>query len=55
LAEAVNVLQNGSGKRIIDDFQTVVGYLRDEEMRLLMLRDEDAKRRLGQTKIALIF
>ncbi len=44
----------GSGKPIIDDFQSVTGEMRSEELRLLQLRDADAQRRLNQIKIVLV-
>jgi PAS domain S-box-containing protein len=52
-AEAVAV---GSvpGQQIMDDFRATVGKMNDEEMRLLVLRDADSKRRLRQTKAVLI-
>jgi PAS domain-containing protein len=38
----------------MDEFQGVVREMQGEELRLLVLRDADAKRRLGQTKTVLI-
>jgi PAS domain S-box-containing protein len=54
LEAATDAIQKGSGKQIMDDFQKVIGEMQDEELRLLVLREEEAKRRLAQTKIVLI-
>jgi PAS domain S-box-containing protein len=54
LAAAADAIQGGEGKRIMDLYRTGIGEMRDEELRLLVLRDADAKRRLGQTKAILI-
>jgi hypothetical protein len=34
----------------MDEFQAVIREMQDEELRLLVLRDADVKRNLGQTK-----
>jgi PAS domain S-box-containing protein len=47
-------IQKGSGKEITDEFERLVCQMQDEEMKLLALREEDAKRRLTQTKTVLI-
>jgi PAS domain S-box-containing protein len=54
LEAAADSIRSGPGQRIMDEFQVVVRGLQDEELRLLVLRNADAKRRLGQTKIVLI-
>jgi PAS domain S-box-containing protein len=54
LEAAVDAIQKGSGQQIANDFQAMVGQMRGEELRLLALREEDAKRRLMQTKIVLV-
>jgi CHASE3 domain sensor protein len=54
LEAAANALQNGTGERIRDEFQEVIRQMRDEEQRLLVLRDADAKRRLSQSRSVLI-
>jgi PAS domain S-box-containing protein len=51
---AADAVRSGSGQRIMDEFQQVVREMQAEELRLLVLRDADAKRRLYQTKTALI-
>jgi PAS domain S-box-containing protein len=51
---AAEAIQTGPGQRIMDEFQEVVRQMQNEEQRLLVLRDADAQRRLGQTKIVLI-
>jgi PAS domain S-box-containing protein len=53
LAAAADVIQSGSGQQTMDQFQALVGEMQDEELRLLALREADAKRRLGQTKTIL--
>jgi PAS domain S-box-containing protein len=54
LEAAADAIRAGQGQRIVDDFQGVVRGMQDEELRLLVQRDADAKRRLGQTKTVLI-
>ena len=54
LEAAADAIRSGADQRIMDEFQGVVRKMRDEELRLLVLRDADAKRRLGQTKTVLI-
>ena len=55
LEAAADAIRSGPGQRIMDEFQGVVRQLQDEELRLLVQRNADAKRRLGQTKTVLIF
>jgi PAS domain S-box-containing protein len=50
---AAGAVRNGTEERVMDEFQGVVRQMHDEELRLLILRDADAKRRLGQTKTIL--
>ncbi|HVS90113.1 MAG TPA: PAS domain S-box protein [Candidatus Acidoferrum sp.] len=54
LEAAVDAIRSGPGQQIIDEFQGVVREMQDEELRLLVLRNADAKRHLGQTKAVLI-
>jgi len=54
LEAAADAIRSGTGKKVIPEFQGVVRQMQDEELRLLVLRDADAKRRLGQTKTVLI-
>jgi len=54
LEAATDALQKGSGKEIMDDFQRLVDQIQDEELRLLALHEQEAKRRLAQTKTVLI-
>ncbi len=54
LDESLDAIRSGGGKQIMDDFRAGVHQMQDEEERLLVLRDADAKRRLTQTKIALL-
>ncbi len=54
LGAATAAIQTGSGKLIMENFQKLVGQMQDEELRLLLLREADSKRRLDQTKAVLI-
>ncbi|MCU1269162.1 MAG: sensor signal transduction histidine kinase [Acidobacteriaceae bacterium] len=55
-AEAsANALRSEPAQRIKDKFRSVVRNMEGEELRLLSLRNVDAKQRLGQTKAVLIF
>jgi PAS domain S-box-containing protein len=54
LEAAAHAIEGGGGQRSMDEFQGVVRGLQDEELRLLVLRNGDVKRRIGQTKTALI-
>jgi PAS domain S-box-containing protein len=51
---AADYLRAGDGERIMSEFQVAVQEMEVEELRLLKLRDADAKRRLLQTKVTLI-
>ena len=55
LEAAASAIESGLGQQTMDKFQGIVRGLQDEELRLLVLRNGDAKRRLGQTKTAVIF
>jgi PAS domain S-box-containing protein len=48
------VIQSGAGQQILDEYREVIREMQDEEQRLLVLRDADAKRGLRQTKTVLI-
>jgi PAS domain S-box-containing protein len=54
LEAATDATQRGSGQQIMEDSQRVIGLMQDEELRLLVLLEADAKRRLGRTKTVLI-
>ena len=54
LEAAAQATAGGLGQRSMDEFQGIVRELQNEELRLLVLRNGDVKRRLGQTKTALI-
>ena len=54
LDAAVEAVRTGTGQRITFDFESLVGQLRSEELRLLAIRDADAKRSVSQTNIILI-
>ena len=54
LEAAAHATAGGLGQRSMDEFQGMVRGLQDEELRLLVLRNGDVKRRLGQTNTALI-
>ena len=53
LDAAADVIQNGPGQQIMDQFDQVIRQMQDEELRLLALRRADANRRLAQTEILL--
>jgi PAS domain S-box-containing protein len=55
LEAAADASRSGTEERVIVEFQGVVRQMQDEELRLLVLRDADVKRRMGQTKTVLIF
>jgi PAS domain S-box-containing protein len=52
---AAAAIATGAGQRIMQDLETVLTTLRNEEWRLLALRNADAKQRLSQAKSVLIF
>jgi PAS domain S-box-containing protein len=54
LEAAVDAIQKGSGKQIMDDFQTLLGQMQGEELRLLTVREGEAERRFRQTETVLI-
>jgi PAS domain S-box-containing protein len=51
---AADSIRGGQGQRIMDEFQGVIREMQDEELRLLEIRNADAKRRFGETKAVLI-
>jgi PAS domain S-box-containing protein len=55
LGTAKDAIQGGQGQGIMDEFQSVIRKMQGEELRLLALRDADAKRRSSQTRTALVF
>ena len=55
LEAAADYSRAGEGQQIMNEYQDVTRKMQDEELQLLVLRDADAKRRLGQTKAILIF
>jgi len=54
LQAAAEAMGDGAGQRIMDEFQGVIRNMQDEELRLLALRDVDARRHLDQAKVALV-
>src|ERR1700733_9834789 len=48
---AGDAMRIGTGQRIMDQLVGLIQNMQDEELRLLALREADAKRRLQQTKI----
>src|SRR3984893_6511750 len=54
LEAAAHAIEGGLVQRSMDEFQGMVRESQDEELRLLLLRNGDVKRRLGQTKTTLI-
>src|ERR1700722_5117246 len=51
---ATDAIQNGPGQRVMDEFQDLIRQMQSEELRLLVQRNANAKRRLGQTKGVLL-
>ena len=51
---AAAAIRNGAGQEVTAEFQGVERAMRDEELRLLVLRYADANRRLDQTKDILL-
>ena len=51
---AGDVIRSGAGQPVTDEFQTLIGKMQDEELRLLVVRIEDAKQRLRHTKNVLM-
>ena len=54
LEAGANAIRGGPGQQIMEEFQGAVRGMQNEELRLLILRDADAKQRLGQTNTGLI-
>jgi PAS domain S-box-containing protein len=54
LQAAVDLIRDREGLRMINDYRNAIRGMQDEELRLLGLRDADAKHRMGQTKTILI-
>ena len=54
LEAAADVIRSESSQRIMIEFLEIVSKMQGEELRLLVLRNEDAKRRLTQTKSVLV-
>ena len=54
LEAAGDAIRSGRGEQIMDELQAAVGHFQDEELRLLMQRDADAKRNLDQSRTVLI-
>jgi len=55
LQAAVDFFQSGAGRQIMEQYEGVIREMRNEELRLLLLRQADAKRRVTQAKVALVF
>jgi PAS domain S-box-containing protein len=51
LEAASNAIRGGTGQQIMLKFQELAVQIQDEELRLLVLSNAEAKRRLGQSKI----
>jgi len=54
LAAAAEVVANGTGQQVMDEYREVIREMQSEEQRLLILRDLDAKRRLAQVRAILV-
>jgi PAS domain S-box-containing protein len=55
LEAAADAIRSAPGQRGLDEFQDAVQNMQDEEVRLLVLRNADAQRRLSRTKAVLTF
>jgi PAS domain S-box-containing protein len=51
---AADAVRSGTGERVMDEFQGVVRQLHNEELRLLVVRDADAKRHSGRIRTVLM-
>jgi PAS domain S-box-containing protein len=54
LEAAVDAIRDQPRQAQSDELQAAIGQMQEEELRLLGLRNADAKQRLGQTKVVLI-
>jgi len=54
MAAAADFIRDENSQWMMDDYRAVILAMQDEEMRLLVLRNADARRRLGHTKTVLI-
>jgi diguanylate cyclase (GGDEF)-like protein/PAS domain S-box-containing protein len=54
LAAAAEFIRDEKDQGIMDDYRVVILAMQNEEMRLLMIRNAEAKKRLGRTKTVLI-
>jgi PAS domain S-box-containing protein len=54
LEAAADSIRTGEGHRIMEEYRGVIHKMQDEELRLLEIRDADAKRRLSRSKVILI-
>jgi signal transduction histidine kinase len=55
LVAAVAAIEIGRGPRLMAELEEIIGRMRSEEERLLLLRNAEAKRSVSHTKIILIF
>jgi diguanylate cyclase (GGDEF)-like protein/PAS domain S-box-containing protein len=55
LEAVVHFGRAGEGQRVMDEYRDVIREMQGEELQLLVVRDADAKRRLGQTRAILTF
>jgi len=55
LPATVAMMQSGKGQRLMLEFQALTDTLQSEELRLLVIRNESARRHLIETRFALIF
>ncbi|HTA58749.1 MAG TPA: CHASE3 domain-containing protein [Candidatus Baltobacteraceae bacterium] len=52
---AAETIGEGTGQRLMDEFQVGIRDMQDEELRLLAVRSVGARRRMAQAKTALVF
>src|ERR1700722_6118303 len=55
LQAAAEAIRSGTGQQNMNELERVVRQMQDEELQLLVLRDADAQRRMGQARTVLIF
>jgi PAS domain S-box-containing protein len=55
LEAAADSIRSGESQRMMGEYANAIRNMQDEELRLLVVRDADSQRRLGQTKTFVIF
>jgi len=52
---SLNAVRDRHGQEIMTEFQALIGTMKDEELRLLVMREADARRRTQQARVILLF